>query len=885
MAAWQRPARIGLASFAVTFGVTLLYSMSDRAGPPAAAPVAPLDPNAVIESRGARITFGDGSVIVADRQFAYDDGSARLVGVEVIVPAEEDRTGFRIRGGEASGVEEAGDWRLTGTVAIETEDGLTGDTAEASYSDATGVVTMPGRAEFEQGWMRLEGDAARYDSRGRIVHLERRAVVELRLEPDGGAPGVRIAARSAEVDRFAGVMSFRGDVTVDSHGRRMRADRVAVRFDPDASRLDAIALTGGARMRGQDGEGTDLREMSAEAISVTYRDDEPERAELTGGARILGGDTGPGQLRDLSAPEIGVDYRDGAPERAALTGGARVELFGARPGAAGVTIAGGSVEVALQPGAAGVDALQARERVTLEFPADGGAARRIRARNLEIGNGAGAPDAPPAATGVSGVPAADPAAGMEPGGGVVPADGDQDAGGQDVPAADPVADGGPGGGAIPADGGPATGGQNVPAADPGPGGGAVPADGGPAAGGRAAVFDGGVELLESDVSAAPDADDRLMRADRMEAMLAAGLGRLTGMRLLGNVTLEAGSLRAEADAATYAPDEALFTLLAPPAAGRTPDDQGVEAGAGPAPRAAAAGRTPRLDDQRGFLQAGTIAVGLDGPNVEALQEVKGVLDAAETAGASAAVRPGLFAAGPPIHVVAGRFAYDAATSLATYSDGARLWQGTTEFRGRSIAIDETTGDVTAQGGVRTRTTLLQNDGESEDAVESITEGRAETLFFDNRLQQVAYNPPTAGAGSTPTAGAGSTPDGAPGLAAAPPAASTTPATVSSPGFSLGSESIVLFLRADARTLERIEATGDVDLELDTRRVTGETLSYDDGEGRYDLTGEPVTVVEELEEGCRETTGRSVTFFANGESISADGRSAERTASTSATCPA
>ena len=326
MADWQRPARIGLASFAVTFGVTLLYSMSDRAGPPAAAPVAPLDPNAVIESRGARITFGDGSVIVADRQFAYDDGSARLVGVEVIVPAEEDRTGFRIRGGEASGVEEAGDWRLTGAVAIETEDGLTGDTAEASYSDATGVVTMPGRAEFEQGWMRLEGDAARYDSRGRIVHLERRAVVELRLEPDGAAPGVRIAARSAEVDRFAGVMSFRGDVTVDSHGRRMRADRVAVRFDPDASRLDAIALTGGARMRGQDGERTDLREMSAETISVTYRDGEPERAALTGGARILGGDTGPGQLRDLSAPEIGVDYRDGAPERAELTGGARVDL-------------------------------------------------------------------------------------------------------------------------------------------------------------------------------------------------------------------------------------------------------------------------------------------------------------------------------------------------------------------------------------------------------------------------------------------------------------------------------------------------------------------------------------------------------------------------------
>ena len=949
MTAWQRPARIGLASFAVTFGVTLLYSMSDRAGPPAAAPVAPLDPDAVLESRGARITFGDGSVIVADQQFAYEDGSARLVGVEVIVPAEGDRTGFRIRGGEASGAEETGDWRLTGAVAIETEDGLAGNTSEASYADASGVVTMPGRAGFEQGWMRLAGDAARYDSRGRVVHLERQAVVELRLEPDGDAPDVRIAARSAEVDRFAGVMRFRGAVTVDSDGRRMQADRVAVRFDPDASRLDAIALTGGARVRGQGGEGTDLREMSAEAISVTYRDDEPERAALTGGARILGGDEGPGQLRDLSAPEIGVEYRDGAPERADLAGGARVELFGSRPGAAGVTIAGGSVEVALQPGAAGVDALRARERVTLEFPADGGAARRIRARTLDIGS-AGAQDAQPAAAAGPGVPAAAPAAGTGPGGGAVPAAGGRPAGGRavggPVPSAAPATGGGPGGGAVPAAGGqaggPAVGGPVVPSAAPAtgggpgrgtvpaaggrPGGGTVPAVGGPvvpsaapAAGGgpgggvvpaggpaaaavRSAVFDGDVELLESDVSEAPDADDRLMRADRMEATLAAGLGRLTGMRLLGNVTLEAGDIRAEADAATYAPDEALFTLLATPAADRTPAARQGAARAEPASGAAAPGRTPRLDDQRGFLQAETISVGLDGPNVEALQNVKGVLDSAETEGASAAVRPGLFAAGPPIHVVAGRFAYDAATSLATYSNGARLWQGTTEFRGQSIVIDETTGDVTAEGAVRTRTTLLQNDAESEDAVESITEGRAERLFFDNRLQQVAYNPTPAVADSPPDgapglaaappaasttpAVAGSPPDGAPGLAAAPPAAgTTTPAVVSSPGFTLDSESIVLFLRADARTLGRIEAAGSVALDLETRRVTGETLSYDDGEGRYDLTGEPVTVVEELEEGCRQTTGQSVTFFANGESISADGRSAERTASTSATCPA
>jgi lipopolysaccharide export system protein LptA len=250
------------------------------------------------------------------------------------------------------------------------------------------------------------------------------------------------------------------------------------------------------------------------------------------------------------------------------------------------------------------------------------------------------------------------------------------------------------------------------------------------------------------------------------------------------------------------------------------------------------------------MQAETISVGLDGPDIEAIQDVKGVLASAEAGGSTTAVRPGLFAEGPPIHVVAGGFVYDAAQSLATYSGGARLWQGATEFRGRTIVIDETTGDISAEGSVRTRTTMVQNDDDLDDVVEATTEGRAETLFFDNQDRQATY---------------------------------TTDAVFSSALFTLGSDAIELFLHDDARTLVRIEADGEVDLELDTRSVTGGTLAYDDSEGRYDLTGDPVRVIDEMEEECRETTGRSVTFYANGQSISADGQSAERTVSSSGSC--
>lgn len=752
MALWQRPARVGLASFAVTLGVLLLYSLSDRAEAPPAETAPPIDPQAVIESRGARITLGDGSVIVAERQFSYEDGSSRMMGVEVIVPSGSDRTEFRLRGGEAAGGDETGEWRLGGDVTIETADGLTGRTPQASYTDGDGVVRMPEPVVFEQGWMRLAADAARYDRRAGVVHLDRQAVVELQLGAGPDAPGVRIASDNAGIHRDAGVMRFHGAVTVDAGRRRMLSDAVIVRFEPDTSQLDLIELTGGAQVLGQGSGETDVREMSAETIAVRYRDDALDRAVLTGGARIVGGAERPGQLRDLSAPAIDVDYRGGEPERATLRGGARVELFGADPGTPGVTIAGGSVEVALQAGAAGVGELAARDRATLTFPAQGGAGRRIHAQTLAIGGAA------------------------------------------------------PGGAA--------------------PGEEADPAGGD----GLAAVFDGGVELRESGGAAESAPEDRIMRADRMEAVLAEGLAQMTTTRFTGNVALASGGLRAEADEATYAPDARLFTLLAADAA---------------------AGRIPRLDDERGFLQAETIAIGLDGPDVEAAGEVKGVLASAEADGAGG-VRPGLFDSGPVIHIVAGRFVRNAGQSLATYSGGARLWQGTTAFRGETIVLDESTGNISAEGTVETRTTMRQNADDPADPVESATEASAGTLFFDNARRHAAY-------------GGG--------------------ARVASPQFTLAGENIELFLRDDARTLHRIEALDDIALELDTRSVTGATLSYDDAEGRYDLTGEPVRVIEDLDGECRETTGRTLSFHANGESVSADGQSAERTFSASGSCDA
>ena len=141
-------------------------------------------------------------------------------------------------------------------------------------------------------------------------------------------------------------MRFTGGVRIDSAGWRMHASRAVVRFDPDASRLDAL--------------------------------------ELEGAARILGTTSTPGRLREMSARTITVGYGEGAIDSATLAGAATVELYGP-PGAGGTRIAGRTVSVALA-GGGGLRSLTAAERVAVDLPAldsDGGSSR-VTAASVDI---------------------------------------------------------------------------------------------------------------------------------------------------------------------------------------------------------------------------------------------------------------------------------------------------------------------------------------------------------------------------------------------------------------------------------------------------------------------------------------------------------------------
>jgi hypothetical protein len=143
-------------------------------------------------------------------------------------------------------------------------------------------------------------------------------------------------------------------------------------------------------------------------------------------------------------------------------------------------------------------------------------------------------------------------------------------------------------------------------------------------------------------------------------------------------------------------------------------------------------------------------------------------------------------------------------------------------------------------------------------------GRASEIRYEDATRRIVFGRP---------------PQAQPAVAGAAAAAARRAALaqLSGPQGDLRADRIEVILASAASRIDRLEAFTDVNVRLDTRVATGNRLTYFDQDGRYVITGipaMPVTIVEE----CRETTGRTVTFFRSSERIIVDGNEEIRTQS-------
>jgi len=323
---------------------------------------------------------------------------------------------------------------------------------------------------------------------------------------------------------------------------------------------------------------------------------------------------------------------------------------------------------------------------------------------------------------------------------------------------------------------------------------------------------------------------REVRAQSLSTSLAGDV--LTEAFFSGGVTFEEQDLRAAAVEARYQPEQKLLNLYA----GR--------------------GVRPHVNDDRIYVEADAIDVTLEGHDMTARGNVRTSLSGRSSASSDRGGRlPKLLKEGQPASVNAERLEYGATTNRAEYRGNATLVQGDTAIRGDSIVIDQQKGDLLAAGSARS--TLVLDAGR--------TDGRANDIRYDESRRTVTYS--------------------SEGVAPTTPQRATVPlAQVSGPDGDMRAERIEIVLADRENAVNRVEGYNRVTIVLGSRTASGSRLTYYAEEERYVMAGAGATPVS-FRESCRETTGRTLTFFKSTDRIVVDGNETRRTETKPCTPPA
>jgi len=332
-----------------------------------------------------------------------------------------------------------------------------------------------------------------------------------------------------------------------------------------------------------------------------------------------------------------------------------------------------------------------------------------------------------------------------------------------------------------------------------------------------AEFTGGVEYREKSASV-----DRLARSAKLQVGLKAAMAAFDSATFSGAARFEDAKVTGTASSLTYMSDQGTLSL------------SGSESAS---PR-------PHVFNDQIAVDANGIDVVLAGPVLNAKGTVKSVLQPPKKgAGADSAKLPSMLKQDQAVAVTADVLKYDGGANTASYDGHAQLWQTDTSIKAGSIAIDSKTGDLTASGSVVTTTVLEQTDKEKKKKERQQSVATAKAFAYSDKARRAHY-------------------DG--------------DVHFSQAENDLSAATVDLYLKPEGNELERAEAfhpSNEVTLREQGRQTTGSKLSYSAADERYDVTGAPVTVVDQC---GRNTSGRTLTFRKSTDTIEIDGNRRVRT---------
>jgi lipopolysaccharide transport protein LptA len=191
----------------------------------------------------------------------------------------------------------------------------------------------------------------------------------------------------------------------------------------------------------------------------------------------------------------------------------------------------------------------------------------------------------------------------------------------------------------------------------------------------------------------------------------------------------------------------------------------------------------------------------------------------------------------PVAIIAEQLAYNEQAGRSEYKGKVWLSQGTTSIRSDAMTLDNRQGSLIARGNV---VSVLPLAGKTVDGSASTSTGRAGEFEFADAKRRAVFSKAAQL-------------DGVQG--------------------NVRADRIELVLAPNDNTLDRLEAEGTaVRVIIETREASGTRLTYLPQHEEYRLVGSPVRFIET----CRETTGRTLTFFGSSDRILVDGNEEQRT---------
>ncbi len=214
--------------------------------------------------------------------------------------------------------------------------------------------------------------------------------------------------------------------------------------------------------------------------------------------------------------------------------------------------------------------------------------------------------------------------------------------------------------------------------------------------------------------------------------------------------------------------------------------------------------------------------------------------------------PGLLKSDTPVTIVAPSLDYDSEKGYAEYTGraGGRVTlvqespknstQDSTQISSDRMVVDQTKGDLTATGTVKS-SMLLDN---------KVTRGEAHEMRYVDDKRRLTYT-------------------------SQPRAQASQVTLLSAPRSVMRAGTVDIMLAAQENTLESMRAVGSVSLSEDPQYVTGGTrLDYTAADERFVVTGDgtrPVTAVTREDDACRQFLGKVVKFQKGKTAIEVDGR--------------